>query len=169
MASSQHLEVALSFNQVLFSVDPKLPEALDSQSLPLLILSSSSIILILALFILLTWDRDVSALNFKPFFDPPVVRVGDALSTFLAAHETRNVVKSEGLLWALNNSGFDIFWEDIDWDKVCSIAFNICIILFPFLVVITALHSALLVALMLDVARTLANFLRSLIFRALGG
>jgi hypothetical protein len=154
---------------VLFSVDPKLSEALDSQSLPLLIFSSTSIIFTLALFLLLTWVRDVGALNFKPFFNPPVVRVRDALSTFLAAHEARNFVKGEGLPWALSNSGFDILWEDINWDKVCPVALSICIILFPFLVVIAALDSALLAALMLDVARTMANFLRSLIFRALSG
>ena len=69
----------------------------------------------------------------------------------------------------MNNSGFDIFWEDIDWYKVSSISLNICIVLFPFPVVMTTLYFALIVALMLDVACTMADFLGSLIFRALSG
>jgi len=169
MASGQYLEVSLSFNQVLFSVDPKLTEALDSQFLSLLIWSRSDFVLHFDLFLLLTWKCDIRALNFKPFLNPPIIWVRDTLTAFLAAHEAGNFVKSKRLPWSLNDSGFDIFWDDIDWYKVSSISLNISIVLFPFLVVIATLYPALLVALMLDVACAMADFLGSLIFRALGG
>ena len=158
-ASSQYLEVSLSFNQVLLSVDPKLTEALDSQFLSLIIWSRSNFVLDFDLFLLLTWQCDIGALNFKPFFNPSIIWVRDTLAAFLAAHEAGNFVKSKRLPWSLNNSGFDVFWDDINRYMVSSISLNISIVLFPFLVVIATLYPAPLVALMLDVAGAVADFL----------